>query len=145
MEGLNRFATYLNGMNKAILYALASIFFLNCQEPAQIPRTFKDLSVEEFKSLIASNPGQILDVRTMEEIQTGMIDGASHIDFYSADFEAKLSALQKDQPVYVYCAAGGRSGKAMKKMMELEFTEVYNLDGGMGAWKAEGMDTVLPH
>lgn len=141
---MNRFATYLHVMNKAILFALVSFLFLNCEQPTQTTGTFKDVKVEEFQSLMNSNPGLVLDVRTSEEVATGIIQGATHIDYYSDDFEAKINELKKDQPVYVYCAAGGRSGKTMKKMMKMEFTEVYNLDGGMGAWNAKGMDTVKP-
>ena len=42
----------------------------------------------------------------------------------------------KDIPVYVYCRSGGRSASAARKMEELGFVKVYNLDGGIGGWNA---------
>ena len=131
-------------MNKTLLFALTSIILFNCQETSRTSIAFKDVNVEEFQSLMNSNPGLILDVRTEEEVEIGIIGGAIQLDFYGDDFDTKLKEFKRDQPVYVYCAAGGRSGKAMNKMMNLEFTEVYNLNGGMGAWKAHGMKTVKP-
>ena len=60
------------------------------------------------------------------------------------DFSDQLSSLKTDQPVYVYCAAGRRGGKAMRIMAELGFTEVYNLAGGIGAWMDEKMSVDKP-
>ena len=96
-----------------------------------------------FAKLIADRPGQVLDVRTPEEWATGTITGARFIDFSAGGFkEAAAAQLDKAKPVYVYCAAGGRSYRASKQLKELGFTEVYDLVGGMGAWKEAGMPTV---
>ena len=96
--------------------------------------TIKDVDVVEFEALIEQGSGTILDVRTAEEFSEGSIDGAVNMDFYASDFAQQLEGLNKEQPVYVYCAAGGRSAKAMAQMEEMGFTEVYNLLGGYGAW-----------
>lgn len=98
----------------------------------------KNVDVKTFKELIDKNAGTILDVRTAKELTSGKIKGAVHIDYYSSDFAAQVAKLDKSKPVYVYCAAGGRSSGAMDKMKKMGFVAVYNLEGGMGAWKAEG-------
>jgi rhodanese-related sulfurtransferase len=41
----------------------------------------------------------------------------------------------------VYCKSGGRSGKAAKQLEKKGFT-VYNLIGGISAWKAAGKTIV---
>ncbi len=41
----------------------------------------------------------------------------------------------------VYCARGGRSGKAAQKMLEMGFTNISDLDGGMMAWQGNNMPT----
>jgi phage shock protein E len=96
----------------------------------------KDVDVKTFKTFVDKNDGTILDVRTVREIVSGKIKGAVHIDYYAADFMSQVAKLDKSKPVYVYCASGGRSGGAMRKMLNLGFPAVYNLSGGMGAWKA---------
>lgn len=95
-----------------------------------------DISVAQFKEMTAANPGIILDVRTADEVSQGAIKGSEHIDFYSEDFMEQVSKLDKNKPVYIYCAAGGRSSEAMGKMSAAGFRELYNLKGGYRAWSA---------
>ncbi|HMQ75598.1 MAG TPA: rhodanese-like domain-containing protein [Flavobacteriales bacterium] len=96
-----------------------------------------------FAKVIAEKPGQVLDVRTPEEWATGVIAGARFIDFNAGGFKSAAAAmLDRTKPVFVYCAAGGRSYRASKQLKELGFAEVYDLVGGMGAWKEAGMPTV---
>jgi rhodanese-related sulfurtransferase len=94
------------------------------------------LDVESFEKQIA-NEGTILDVRTPAEVAEGTIANATVIDFNGADFSEQIKSLDKTKPVYVYCKAGGRSGKASEMLASLGY-EVYDLDGGMDAWKAAG-------
>lgn len=94
----------------------------------------KDVTAEEFKSLFESGKGTLIDVRTVGEVQSGAIEGSINIDFNGGDFESEIEKLDKNQPVYVYCAAGGRSSSAMNMMKEKGFTEVYNLLGGYSNW-----------
>ena len=65
-------------------------------------------------------------------------------NIYEPSFETNLAKLDKEKPVAVYCKVGGRSGQAMAKMQELGFKEVYNLKGGMDAWKSAKKPTVKP-
>lgn len=94
------------------------------------------LNVEEFEKQI-TNEGTILDVRTPEEVADGKIANATVINFNDADFVNQISKLDKSKPVYVYCKAGGRSGKTSVTLSALGY-EVYDLDGGMDAWKSAG-------
>ena len=95
----------------------------------------RDISVLEFNRLIKSKPGQLIDVRTKGEVAKGAIEGSTNIDLFDDNFEAKIEKLDKNKPVYVYCASGGRSGEAMEMMTKKGFKEVYNLEGGYSAWK----------
>ena len=70
-------------------------------------------------------------MRTQEEVDNGMIDGAQHIDFYANTFSASLDQLDKEQTVLVYCARGGRSNKAANQNDRNGFSKVYDLNGGM--------------
>jgi rhodanese-related sulfurtransferase len=95
----------------------------------------KIVTPEEFKKLMAKKDAQLIDVRTPGEYNEGHISNAKNIDFNSADFKAKLEKLDKNKPVLVYCAVGGRSGKAAAMLKEMGFKEVYDLKGGFNAWK----------
>ena len=56
----------------------------------------------------SDEPYLLLDVRTQEEVDQGMITGAEHMDFYAADFTQSLEKLDKEQPILVrsicFCA-----------------------------------------
>jgi len=86
--------------------------------------------------LNATENALLLDVRTEEEVNTGIIEGAENI-VYDENFASKLSSLEQ-RPIFVYCAAGGRSSKAASILREKGY-EVFELDGGMRAWKDAGM------
>jgi phage shock protein E len=98
----------------------------------------KNVGIEEFERLRASNKTVTLDVRTAEEYAKGHIPGAVNVDVNSKDFVEKVAALDKGQTYLVHCAAGVRSAKACTRMTRLNFTNLYNLEGGFKAWEQAG-------
>lgn len=98
------------------------------------------LGVESFNRKMQETSGkQVLDVRTPEEFQSGHIKGAVNINFYDEDFKQQLNKLDKGKPVFVYCRSGKRSGKTAAMLNELGFKAVYDLEGGITAWKEAGL------
>lgn len=104
-------------------------------KPAEV---ITKVDVEAFDKLRADPANQILDVRTEEEFEAGHISGAVNIDFTEPDFEQKVALLDKSKPYLVYCAVGGRSAKASKKMEAAGFVTVYDLSTGFTSWEAAG-------
>ncbi len=78
----------------------------------------------------ATKDAQLLDVRTPQEWQAGRIASSNCMNFNDADFKQKIEKLDKNKPVFVYCAAGGRSGKATPLLQAAGFKYIYNLTGG---------------
>ena len=77
----------------------------------------------------------ILDVRTEDECNEGIIPNAITIDIYKGQaFIYQIEALDKSKNYYVYCKAGGRSAQACNIMNQLGFETTYNLLGGMMEW-----------
>jgi rhodanese-related sulfurtransferase len=96
----------------------------------------KRISQSEFKKLMKDKNAQILDVRTVNEVSQGKIQGSLNIDYFKADFmETAKNKLDKNKPVLVYCAAGGRSASAAKDLKKAGFKKVYDLEGGYDNWK----------
>jgi rhodanese-related sulfurtransferase len=96
------------------------------------------LSPQEFDMKFKATANAILlDVRTVEEVANGKIAAAKNIVWDEA-FATKLDTLAH-QPLFVYCGSGIRSAKAAKILKEKGYEEVYELEGGIKAWKAEGM------
>jgi rhodanese-related sulfurtransferase len=102
----------------------------------------KDIDVKEFADGAYQDNVLLLDVRTDGEFAGGHLEGATQIDYSKSNFEAKIKELDRDQPVYVYCRSGNRSGRAARIMKGLGFKEVYNLEGGILAWQRKGKPVV---
>ena len=58
---------------------------------SSIEKKVLDISAVDFSSKIITNPGIILDVRTVDEINNGHIENASFIDFYDENFNGSWS------------------------------------------------------
>ena len=69
-----------------------------------------------------------------EEYNKGFIEEAQNIDYNSIDFVNQISKLNKDKPVLIYCAMGGRSSKASKVFKSQGFKKIYDLKGGFLSW-----------
>tara|TARA_R110000737_G_scaffold351973_1_gene395981 strand:- start:6409 stop:7836 length:1428 start_codon:yes stop_codon:yes gene_type:complete len=104
---------------------------------------------EEVKPVIALDPetftiakeqmkGLVLDVRTSEEVKHGVISGAINMDFLQEDFSNRITELDKNETILVYCKVGGRSGKAADLLVKNGFKHVYHLEGGYDRWKNSG-------
>jgi len=96
----------------------------------------KNVNANESNSLIEKG-GSLIDVRTPEEVVNGAIEGSINIDFNNSSFKSDIEKLDKNVQVLVYCASGGRSGRAMDIMKGMGFKEVYNLNGGYNGWPNE--------
>jgi phage shock protein E len=126
-------------MKKILFFLLATFFSCTDKTFAQtkLDATQTETMLQDDKSV------QLIDLRTPNELaETGKIEGAKTINFNSPEFQEQIDKLDKEKPVLVYCAAGGRSGKAATQLTKLGFTKVYNYAGGMSDWKAKGKKTV---
>jgi thioredoxin len=112
----------------------ALVLLLLCAEANGQARFVVD--AETFRTKVGESAGaEILDVRTPAEYQQGYIPQATNIDYNNANFQDKISALDKSKPYFVYCLSGGRSSDAAKYMRSAGFKEVYELKDGILKWK----------
>jgi thioredoxin len=116
-----------------ILFSLFCLFMASISN-AQMKTS---LSADEFEKAITKDSVQVLDVRTPAEYASGHIKNALLADWKDKDeFNRRISFIDKERPVYVYCLGGGRSAAAADIMRASGYLQVYELKGGMNAWKA---------
>ena len=119
-------------MKKVFFIFIMMYSFSSC---AQETKQHQLISQEEFAQILTKEI-QLLDVRTPQEYQQGYIEGAILINFFDSDFVSKVNArFDKNKPLYIYCAVGGRSNKAAKKLISVGFDSIYDLKGGFNKWK----------
>ena len=102
---------------------------------AQSGEVHKRVSLQEFNEIIKDSEVQLIDVRTPGEYSDGFIDDATNIDFMGDGFIEKCSStLDKNKPMVIYCASGGRSAKALTQLKEAGFKQVYELGVGYNGY-----------
>lgn len=82
--------------------------------------------------LDTGNPLCLLDVREQWEREAFNIGGL-HIPL--GEIMSRRNEIPADKEVVVYCEKGIRSGIIIQRLEPLGFTNLYNLEGGMSAWK----------
>lgn len=96
------------------------------------------LDPAEFHAKFKDTPDAILlDVRRPEEVALERLKNSQSIVFDDS-FETKLDDLNQ-KPLFVYCASGKRSARAAQILRQKGYKNVYELEGGLDAWKEAGL------
>jgi len=117
-----------------ILIAIIVLFFTTGYS-----QTVNNVDALKFNELIKSGNGIILDVRSPQEYSRGHIANSTLISISDRAFVNKVSILQKDKPIYVYCLSGARSRTAADYLAKNGFKQVYNLQQGIMNWQRNNL------
>ena len=97
---------------------------------------FKTITPQEAKNLIDKrNDLLLIDVRGQDELGEGYIAGSTLMPLW--DIIKGTQRPPKNKPILLICAVGGRSLALGQLMTKNGWNEVYNLRGGISAWKDE--------
>jgi rhodanese-related sulfurtransferase len=125
-----------------ILLVSAAVMEGNAGDKSKLKDVSAEKSLEVIEENIENPDFVILDVRTPSEFKEGHLENAENVDFYADTFKDELGKLDKNKSYLIYCASGNRSGKSLKIMDEMGFTEVYNMLGGFKGWSSKGLPFV---
>ncbi|GAA5415487.1 thiosulfate sulfurtransferase GlpE [Paraliobacillus ryukyuensis] len=93
-------------------------------------KILKTLNEEEFRQ--GYRKAQLIDVREPKEFDGGHILGARNIPL--TQLKQRMNELRKDQPVYLYCQSGTRTGRAAMILNKNGYKDLYELKGGFKKW-----------
>ena len=77
---------------------------------------------------------QLVDVREPSEFNAGYIEGAQLIPLGTIETDFEVAIPDKDAKIFVYCRSGNRSAQAAKKLVDLGYTNVFDI-GGILDWE----------
>lgn len=122
-------------MKMIISLLLIALFLTGCSQEQEI--SYKQISQEKAKEMMADEAVLILDVRRQDEFDEGHIPGAALLTLSEID-EASAAAVipEKDTVVLVYCRSGNRSKTASQALADLGYTNIYEF-GGILTWSYE--------
>jgi sulfur-carrier protein adenylyltransferase/sulfurtransferase len=95
----------------------------------------KEVTATELKQMMDNKEDiQLIDVREPHEFE------AAHIESELIPMNTipqNLEKISKDKKVIMICRSGNRSGNVIRFMEGQGFENLYNLKGGMLAWKKD--------
>jgi phage shock protein E len=99
-----------------------------------------NITPDTLASLLPAKDFTLLNVKTP---YIGEIDGTDVYIPYT-DVAARAAELPpaKSARIVVYCRSGHESAVAAQTLLDLGYTNILNLDGGMDAWTASGRQLV---
>lgn len=102
-------------------------------------RAADELTPADATLLINREDALVIDVRTPAEFADGHLPNARNVPVDKigeriAEFEAF-----KSRPLILNCQTGTRSGSACAQFRKAGFEKVFNLAGGVGAWRQAGL------
>jgi molybdopterin/thiamine biosynthesis adenylyltransferase/rhodanese-related sulfurtransferase len=86
----------------------------------------------------------LVDVREPEEVAQGSPANAVRIPRGFLELKIEESVADLDHPLLTVCAGGTRSLFAAENLLQLGFTDVTSVAGGIAAWKREGLPVEVP-
>ena len=116
------------------LILVLMILCLGCTSKAQ--KEIQYLDIDAFQKALSEKNIQLLDVRTAGEYRNGHLKNAMQANWNNEpEFTERIAALDKQQPILVYCASGGRSKAAAAWLAKNGFTDIREMQGGFSSWK----------
>lgn len=112
---------------------------------------YKNLNVKEASEMVKEDDVFVLDVRTSSEFNSSHLKGATLIPLtntFGSNLKpdqlltSRIDEVPKNKKILVYCRTGRRGEAASKILVNAGYLDVYNMVGGINAWKDEGFPVV---
>jgi len=100
-------------------------------------RPFREVTAADAVAL-AREGYHVIDVREQSEWDSGHVAGATLLPLGDVSTRIAEVAPDKDSPLLLHCAVGGRSARAAGRLAELGYTNVVSMKAPIGQWKEQG-------
>ena len=97
------------------------------------PENLKMISPQELHATMQQKDILLVDVHIPEQNHIKNTD--YYVPFYRVTKHTDKFPQDKSAPIYLYCKTGPMANYAARTLFEMGYTNIYNLDGGVEAWK----------
>ena len=98
--------------------------------------SYQNMSVEDLRERMETEDLFVVDVHIPEQQHIAGTD--LFIPFDQVADNADRFPADKDETIVVYCRSGNMSIDASLDLIQMGYKNVFNVPGGMNAWKAAG-------
>ncbi|MDQ7011093.1 MAG: rhodanese-like domain-containing protein [Mariprofundaceae bacterium] len=101
----------------------------------------RTISLDQYRQHFKKEKHVFIDVRSESEYAAGHIPRARNIplDTIAREPDNIRKQIPDDRALVLICASGNRSAVAATALARAGFSPVYNISGGMSAWKSAGL------
>lgn len=107
----------------------------NMTDRAATPPALVGLTPEQFAGRLADRSSFVINVHTPYD---GELDGTDAFITFDTIADSAQRPAAKDREILLYCRSGRMSAIAGQTLIDLGYTNVSHLSGGMNAWVAAG-------
>ena len=133
-----------NQFMKTYSFIILFILILSDTSDGQVPDSLKYKSLRPAEFQLAYQKAEkpiLIDVREFFEYRKSRLKDAVNIPS-SGHLESASDSINKNSDLFFYCTSGFRSKRVAKFFYDKGFLKTYSLDGGLMAWKREGMPII---
>lgn len=120
-----------------ILFILLLLIIVFYYSPRKAEVKLVDAGV--FEKLVNNEEVFVLNVHTPYQGEIASTDAIIEDWQNIAMYQDKLPR-DKSIPIAVYCRSGRMSADAAQQLRDIGYKEIYDLEGGVNAWKESGME-----
>lgn len=140
MFAVCRIFSYFYPLMKPAISILAILFSVCIETAGQTADSVKYINLEPYDfhlNWLKDNNAMLIDVREYFEYKRSRIRDAVNIPS-SGNLDFASDTLNKDLALFLYCTTDYRSIRVARVFAEKGFRKVYNLTGGIRAWREDG-------
>lgn len=112
----------------------------NVRVPVEGGGSYVDISADRLTAMLATKDFLFVNVHVPYEGELAQTD--AFIPFDRIAEETAALPADKTAKIVLYCRSGSMSAIAARTLVGLGYTNVYNLDGGLNAWRARGFEVL---
>ncbi len=106
---------------------------------AVVQPRYQTLAIDEFSTILESESDAYTVVNVHIPYEGELLNTDLQIAYN--DVDALTSALpDRNAPIILYCRSGRMSEEASQALLELGYTNLYDVPGGMNAWQDSGRE-----
>jgi len=135
---MDRLLDYVSHHPWLAAFAVATGIAVLVNELRMRAQSFSALAPQEVIRLM-NQGATLLDMRPERAYQEGHISGARHFKAEELPKAADTLKRYKERALILYCDRGGSAAAAVRSLTKQGFTKVFNLRGGIAAWRAENL------
>ena len=126
-----------------LILILCTLFLAGCSGAGQpldgpgMVNSYRQIDQETAKQMMEQDDGHVVvDVRRLDEFESGHIPGAICIPNESIETEPPEELPNPAQVILIYCRSGNRSKQAAEKLFNMGYSNIYEF-GGIIDWTGD--------